>query len=367
MNIVIIGAGQTGRGFIAPLMKKNAAEITFIDKNRHLVAELKRKGRYNVSYFDDRQTPLEIKDFSAYDIGQEEVYPIIGEADIVTVSVFADNIPELVPVFRKSLQYRVKPEKLIIICIENGINVKRPLVEAGIDALVTEGIIFCTSVADRDGLDITSESYPDIPIDGAVDELVLDLPGFPRNNNFKQLIQRKIYTYNFISALIAYLGSYAGISSYGTAANDYRIRMVIKEVTGSLNVLIADRFAVSLEEQTLFSEYAIRKFQNVHIADSIERNAQQVMRKLGSEERLVFPLKLAIAHQQNTVFFDLVVAAALRYGKEYEHLNINEAFSYLEEMIDSAYDLTLIRSIYAKLTRHEALEEIINNLGRKEV
>ena len=38
---VLIGAGQTGRGFIAPILQTNAYHITFIDKNKELIDRLK--------------------------------------------------------------------------------------------------------------------------------------------------------------------------------------------------------------------------------------------------------------------------------------------------------------------------------------
>ena len=39
---VIIGAGQTGRGFIAPIVRENGYAITFLDKDRALVEQLRK-------------------------------------------------------------------------------------------------------------------------------------------------------------------------------------------------------------------------------------------------------------------------------------------------------------------------------------
>lgn len=40
---VIIGAGQTGRGFVAPILKENNYSITFLDENASLIDKLKKK------------------------------------------------------------------------------------------------------------------------------------------------------------------------------------------------------------------------------------------------------------------------------------------------------------------------------------
>ena len=48
---VIIGAGQTGRGFIAPIVQENGYAITFLDKDHALVEQLRKEKEYTVSYF----------------------------------------------------------------------------------------------------------------------------------------------------------------------------------------------------------------------------------------------------------------------------------------------------------------------------
>ena len=42
-KIVIIGAGKTGRGYLARLLKESEKEICFVDKNETLVKELQEK------------------------------------------------------------------------------------------------------------------------------------------------------------------------------------------------------------------------------------------------------------------------------------------------------------------------------------
>lgn len=61
----IVGAGKTGRGFLARLLKESGAEIAFIDKNEELVKQLNEKKSFNISFFTDREDML-ISDYTAY-------------------------------------------------------------------------------------------------------------------------------------------------------------------------------------------------------------------------------------------------------------------------------------------------------------
>lgn len=105
---VIIGAGQTGRGFIAPIMQANAYHITFIDKNEQLIDKLKNEGSYTVQYFGDAKPPVEVSGYDAYTTAEDEIVNILANADLITTSVFAGNIKELVPFLYKAAQQAVK-------------------------------------------------------------------------------------------------------------------------------------------------------------------------------------------------------------------------------------------------------------------
>ena len=69
---VIIGAGQTGRGFIAPIVRENGYAVTFLDKDRALVEQLRKEKEYTVSYFGGKREPQIIRDYTAWVTDEEE-------------------------------------------------------------------------------------------------------------------------------------------------------------------------------------------------------------------------------------------------------------------------------------------------------
>ena len=365
MKIVVIGAGQTGRGLIAPILKENKFEITFLDKNQELINQLNEKGTYEVAYFGAVKESVHIDNFKAFHVDSVEAIEAIKSADLVTTSVFAQQIESLIPLFEEGIKKREKSEKLMIICIENGVHVKKPLVEANLDAYIAEGIIFCTSIRDSRSLKITSEANIDVPIDGKSLPCHLEIVSMPLDDKFQGLIQRKIYTYNFVSAVVAYLGSYQGYESYAEAAKDNIIKAYIKEILIALNKLIADKFNIDIKEQTLFSARAIAKFENKDIYDSIVRNAQQAKRKLGNNERLLTPVHLSIVAKQEYYHYLVIIAAALYYGYKYEELDVKDCLKEIEECLGIKGISDKIDHIYQKFEKKENLASIIG--GKNEI
>lgn len=358
MKVVMIGAGQTGRGFIAPFIQNSGHEMVFIDQDEDLIRRLQAEKKYRVSYFGDVQPAVDINGFAAHHTNDSAAVAAIAAADLVTTSVFAGNISALLPLLRAGIEARRAAKKLQIVCIENGVNVKQPLIDAPLDAHISEGIIFCTSIRDAASLNIASQSYPDLPVDGAVPGIDFTIEGMPLVHNFPTLIQRKIYTYNFMSAAIAYLGSYAGYESYSDAANDCRIASLIEKCIEPLNRLIADKYEIPLEEQAKFAGLAIKKFQNRWIADSICRNAQQASRKLGANERILSPIAFAIERAAPTKYFSLVAAAALHYGAVKEGLDVPAKLTELKAAIRSETTLDEIAQFYSLFNHGEELAAI---------
>lgn len=192
---VLIGAGQTGRGFIAPILQANAYHITFIDKNKELIDRLNAEKSYPVHYFGDGKEPVTISGYDAYTTADEEVIEKLAHSDLITTSVFAGNIKELVGLLSAAAE-QCGEKQLRIVCCENGVHVKQPLVDANISNSISEGVIFCTTLQPKEkSLVLISEDVAELPVDGSVKGMLPDIVGMPLEADFPSLIQRKIYTY----------------------------------------------------------------------------------------------------------------------------------------------------------------------------
>jgi mannitol-1-phosphate 5-dehydrogenase len=359
-NSVIIGAGQTGRGFIAPILVKNDYHITFLDKNEKLIEQLNTEKEYKIEYFGDVRSPQLMSDFQAFQIDSEGAFSALLDTNLVFVSVLANNILSLIALFQKISE--VRSEKLTIICCENGVDVKKPLVDAGLDAVISEGIIFCTTLQpDKTKLNLLSQDYPEIPIDGQVEGIDFGIDGMPLEMKFPELIQRKIYTYNFVSAIVSYFGSYKGYEVYGEAANDPTIAKFIEEIVPVITEIVSKEFDIAYQEQLIFTQNAVTKFQNRDIYDTIYRNAREAERKLSSRERLVVPLKLAQKYKVDSRQIELVTAAAIYYGFEYESLSVENYFDFLKSEFNDDQMLSRMREMFQALCQKRELAEIVGS------
>lgn len=311
-NIVCIGAGQTGRGYINRFFRNN--RIVFLDKNKDLVKMLQNNESYTVSFGKERDS-LILDNYNAYQIDTDEALDTLKEADLVMISVGQKNLKDVSSILKKSLQERKKQDIDIITC-ENGVNVKKELLELQNDSRVhlAEAIVFCTTLNTQGTLDILSENLDYLPYDvvSLGHELVYE--NMVAEKNLGVLMQRKIYTYNCTSAIVSYLGYYKGYTVYGEAANDLEIDLCIQNVVNELNKCICSEYGTDEIEQEKFSKMAIRKFQNKSIVDTIERNARDVDRKLGVHERIVAPLLIMNKYGVKCDALLLVASCAIYYG-----------------------------------------------------
>lgn len=317
-NIVCIGAGQTGRGYINRFFSNE--KITFVDKDLDLIKQLQLNKSYKIKFGAERKS-ISLSNYEAYAIDSQEALEKIQNADLIMISVGQKNLIDLVPILKPALKDRKKGDIDIITC-ENGVNAKKALIPLCEDNRVhlAEAIVFCTTLKQEESLDILSENLDYLPYDVVSLGHTLPYDNMIPEKNLNVLMQRKIYTYNCISAVVSYLGFYKGYEIYSEAANDDEINGCIQKILKVLNKCICKEYGTPEEEQLRFSKMAIQKFQNKEIIDTIDRNARDVERKLGEKERIIAPLSIIEKYNEESYELLLVIAAALYYGQKTDTL-----------------------------------------------
>lgn len=314
-KVTIIGAGGTGRGFIARLLLMDGASISFIDNRPELINALNQKESYTI-YVGDNETPFVVNGYDAHELNDPVAITKAADADYLMISIGLQNYPQL-----KSFLSRVAEinnHMRIIVC-ENGISPKSILEKtlkgtAAENAAISQGIIFCTSIEKTRGdLDIVSQEYNQLPYDTKDCPFVLPFKHFIPETDFAKLMQRKIYTYNCLSACIAYLGYLKGYTDYGEAGRDPQISSCCEQLRYGLDHVVVKTMCVSSENQHSFSQAALDKFRSRTIRDTISKNVRDASRKISPEERLMGPLRLFEACGENADIICLVIAAAMVY------------------------------------------------------
>lgn len=316
-SIVIIGAGQTGRGYLNRFFYLAGKKVTFIDENKDLVQKLQEQKRYEIRFGSNGRKALQVDNFDAYAIDSEEAKQALMNAELVFISIGANRLAKLMPYLQSTLAKRLHRD-VDVITAENGVHPASVLQSLSVDKGIhlSESIVFCTTIEDQGTLDIISEDLDHLPYDVNALGHTLAYEGMIAEKKFKELLERKIYTYNCISACVAYLGYRKGYEKYAEAANNEEIASSIEQIANVINQSIAKEYNMAIEEQTAFSRMAIDKFKNKNIVDTIERNVRDVKRKLGEKERIVAPLVMMQKHGMMSEELLYVAACAVQYGKE---------------------------------------------------
>lgn len=306
---VIIGAGKTGRGFLARLLKDH--QLLLIDKNTALVNAINEAKQIPIEFFGNKKPALSVAVAGAYT--WETVQPeVFADADLILVSVGGTNLPDVGAQLRK----HITADARIIVC-ENASSPAQKLYDAiGMEGVsVAESTVFCTTIEKAPGsVAINSEWYPCLQFDGGVFSENCHFPeGLKPVANFGGFLNRKLYTYNSASCIIAYLGAFKGYTVYGDAANDPQILSLLDRNYESINHCICREYGYEEQDQKEFALLSRDKFTDRTLVDTVARNAREPQRKLTFRERIVAPMLLQQRYGADSLVLEKTLAAALLY------------------------------------------------------
>ena len=312
-KIVVVGAGKTGRGFIARLLQEANEDVIFVDKDETLVNDLNASEEFKVSFFGNVREAYQVSNFKACTWETAD----LEDAELILVSVGGQNLKDV----GESLSKLLKDEKhYYIITAENASHPSKTLREAiGKDNIsVSESTVFCTTIEDG-GLNINSENYPYLQCDADLLEgYVPAARTLKPIGNFSNFLTRKLYTYNAASCVIAYLGWKKGYSNYADAANDEEILELLDKNYEVTNRVLCKEFGYEEEDQKEFAALSKAKFCDRTIVDTVARNARDPQRKLGGAERIIGPIKLMHKYGEDASVLEQTAAAAILYDNDGE-------------------------------------------------
>lgn len=316
-KIVVIGAGKTGRGFIARLLQEAEKEIVFVDKKEELVHKLKAEKEFEVRFFGDVRKPYKVNNFTAYTWKEEGLKTVFAQAELIFVSVGGQNLKEVGGEISKVL---AEEKHYYIITAENASKPSVVLKEAigKENVTVSESTVFCTTIEDE-GIHINSENYPYLQCNAELLEgYVPEAETIKVISNFSDFLTRKLYTYNAASCVIAYLGWKKGYSNYADAANDEEILELLDKNYEATNRVLCKEFGYEPEDQKEFALLSKQKFCDRTIVDTVARNARDPQRKLTAGERIMGPIGLMYKYGEDASVLEKTAAAAIAYDHEGE-------------------------------------------------
>ncbi len=348
INILVIGAGAIGRGYV-PWLFNDEYTLHFVDSNEQLIQSLKDNKHYfsfmtnTESYVEKRVEVAKIMHIS--DVSSS----LLDDYDFVISSVGPRQFMSLVELFKNS--------STPIICFEND----HSLVPLMRSATSRDNIYFgipdvITSNSTSDELQkkysnslITEQGQTFIE-EGAA-ELGGDIVYVCDDEIAKQWAA-KLYIHNTPHCVAAYMGSLIGSKFLHQAMKNKLIDEIVTGVANEMAKMTRKEFGLSDEFSTFYLNKEIARFKNTLLYDPIKRIAREPFRKLALNDRLIGAASKAIANNISVINTLTGVIAAFRYD-DYDDPDRN--IKVLFESLDREDFLR----IAIGLNQHEVIYQLI--------
>ena len=351
MKAVVFGTGRIACGVIGELLNDAGCTITFIGRNRGVVDNLNRHGRFHLRLSDaDGNAQLTIVGVEAIHLANRQAaITAVTEADVIFTAVGAGNLDSVAALLAAGLVIRTSP--VDVIACENHADPGghlRNLVAAravepndvqrhGFAGALVGRAVSCR-LGDVDGhepLTFVGDPIRELIVDGAV--LRNPLPsvgGLHSVGDFAAYMQRKLFIFSAGHATAAYLGHLKGYRYIHAAIRDQEIRGAVLEAMREGQYGIAARFGEAFAsfdgapqrnsalrrhrrrcdrgtrgEDAL--EAILTRFGNAALCDPVSRVGRDARRKLNVDDRLLGAAQLARRAGVNPSGLLTAAAAAL--------------------------------------------------------
>ena len=348
MRVVIYGAGNIGRGFLARLIHESGFEITFIDITASLVEALNIEKEYPVRLlFPAGQKDIIINNFIAINGGDTKaVIKAIADAALVFTAVGTRELQAIAPLIAKGIVKNLSREAkpLDIIICENLIDadqVLEKLIEKELSCCkinpkamelfrqktgLIKATIACMVPIQTDimkhgnPLRICTEDYSILPVEKkAFKGEIPNIKGMEAHDNFDFYIERKFFIHNMGHSTCAYLGLYYGHKFIFESIKDENILLICENAMLESAVMLAQKYKVPIKDIYLHVQDLIKRFSNKALMDTCQRVGADTTRKLGPHDRFMAAIRCCEEINVKPFYITKGAAAAL-----YHHIRENK-------------------------------------------
>jgi len=401
-NIIIWGAGKIGRGFIADLFFKAGYNLTFVDSNWELIKQLNSQKQYtivNLPSLEEKEEVI-IKDFQAFHISEkDQIFQKINERSILSLVVFPSAFEQIAKdialiIEKRSMNKINRPLDILM-----STNTFQPseqfkkylfkeLSKAGreyfyqyiglVDTLIIRmGIEPTPEMKEKDALTVLTNGYPELTLDRkSFKGEPPQFKSFVYTTNMSHEEKRKMYTYNTIHAVYAYLGEQKGYQYIIESIQDQAIQQMAVVALNESSRALQKEFGYSDEEMKEWNNRVLKNMANPMLKDKINRVGADPIRKLKKEDRLIGPALMCIRNGIMPYFLAKAVAAAFLFVSEedqasrtiQEYLKNHSIKEAIREFCQLDREVELIQLIsdhYQKLSETKNVNEDLSRIKVK--
>jgi len=343
MKAVMYGAGNIGRGFIGQLLTLSGYQVGFVDVNEKVVAQLNEQKCYpvNILLGDESREEMVTNVYGIDGRNSSVVANEIADADIMATAVGVNVLKFIAAPIALGLKERWNRGNNapfnIIICenligadaylkglIENEMNDEEKeklsslvgFVEASIGRMVP---VQTPEMQGDNPLRVCVEAYNKLPLDS--NAVKGDLPAIKNAvwyTPFEYYIERKLFIHNMGHAMCAYLGSVCGYEYIWQAIENPYIHLLVSKAMTQSALALSKKHGVASDEIYDHVLDLLQRFGNRQLGDTVARVGNDIIRKLGKNDRLVGAYNMCREMGLSCDYIKAGIAAATLFPQECE-------------------------------------------------
>lgn len=369
-NVLIVGAGRLGKGFVGETFYNANWNITFLDKDPRVIEELNKNGQYSVRvHKTDEVIMNEISGYNAF--LTDDKYSVLDnflESELIMLPLYPSDFEEsakyLAYCFNE--QYEKNPNsKKTLVCLTNRNHIIDEITQHFREYLKNENTQkwFDENVVVRDSIVRRSTdadtNFSTNLITTAVASLIIQEPVYSDFSDVEWLDLRenveilkdiKVFTINGPHAATAYYGHLRGRKDIPTAQEDSKVAELVKGVHDVTVHAVLYEFPVTRDEIREL-EY-LPKAKN-EMPDSVYRVAYDPIRKISPHDRFMGVVDLCEKYELDYSPIAKALASAFMYNEK------EDANS--QKLIKSVKELGVKKAVAKHIGRNEA-DQVVNNV-----
>jgi mannitol-1-phosphate 5-dehydrogenase len=302
---VHFGAGNIGRGFIAPILFENDYQVIFVDVDKELVNLINSEKSYRVTSINANSSDINIvSNITAIDLAStDELNTALLNADLISTSVgpkFVQGIYQKVAeldndrnqifvafenMYRASSTSSNKVEKL---------NPNLEVIDAVVDKIVPPQI--------TDSLSVTVEKYGSIILDEDSEGRPLKKSDVVNYKNYDNEFYKKLWLLNGLHLQLAYFAKSNNINFIHEILDKDEGVTFAKTTVSQLSTAFNLFTNQDLDHES-FTNLIIERFSLSLIKDDVNRICRNPEIKFSKDERFEYPLRTLIANNSDVSSF----------------------------------------------------------------
>lgn len=338
-KLLIWGAGKIGRGFIADLFNAGGYEITFVDADKEMIKALNNNKAYTVLKYKNAVDKVETKitNYKALHLDEKsKIYAELMETQLMAIAVFPGAFENIAQTLTAAIEKRIESkifEPLDIILCANILNSSKRFSDILLKKLNTEqqeyfkkyiGLIDSLVIrmavepeedmVKNDPLIVLTNGYPELTIDkDGFKGNPIEFEGIVLTQNIEAEEMRKMYTYNMVHALYAYLGFQKNYEYVIDCTKDLGLQSHAMGALEEIGEALIKEYGFSPDNMKVWNSNVIENMANPILMDKVSRIGSDPIRKLKKDDRLTGPALLCKKNGIMPFFITKAIAFAFLF------------------------------------------------------